>query len=46
MLILAAVVFVALGVWSATDENWSGVIVSIVLAIGALLLLMRRQAPR
>jgi hypothetical protein len=29
---LAAVIFVALGVWSATEENWSGVIVSGVLA--------------
>jgi len=28
-----AVVFVALGVWSATDENWSGVIVSAVVAL-------------
>ena len=34
--ILAAMVFVGLGVWSATDENWSGLIVSAVLAIVCL----------
>ncbi len=31
--ILAAVVFLGLGVWSLTDRNWSGGIVSALLAV-------------
>ncbi len=31
--VLAAVVFLGLGVWSLTDRNWSGVIVSALLAL-------------
>jgi hypothetical protein len=31
--VLAAVVFVGLGVWSLTDRNWSGGIVSALLAV-------------
>jgi len=34
--IVAAVVFVALGVWSALDENWSGLIVSALLAAACI----------
>ncbi|HEX2090508.1 MAG TPA: hypothetical protein VHI54_11375 [Actinomycetota bacterium] len=30
--LFAAVVFMALGIWSAIDQNWSGLIVSLVLA--------------
>jgi peptidoglycan/LPS O-acetylase OafA/YrhL len=30
---LLAVVFVGLAIWSATDENWSGLIVAVVLAV-------------
>jgi hypothetical protein len=28
-----ALVLVALGIWSATDENWSGVLISAALAV-------------
>ena len=31
--VLAAVVFLGLGVWSLTDRNWSGVIVSALLTV-------------
>ncbi len=30
--VAAAVVFMALALWSAMDQNWSGLIVSLVLA--------------
>lgn len=30
--LVAAVVFMALAIWSAMDQNWSGLIVSLVLA--------------
>ncbi len=30
--LVAAVVFMALAVWSAADQNWSGLIVGLVLA--------------
>jgi hypothetical protein len=43
---LAAVIFVALAVWSATDENWSGVIVGGVLAAVCVGFAVRGGAPR
>jgi hypothetical protein len=33
----------ALAIWSATDENWSGVIVSIVLGALAVVALLRTR---
>ncbi len=30
--VVAAVVFMGLAIWSAMDQNWSGLIVSLVLA--------------
>jgi hypothetical protein len=41
---VAAAVFVVLGIWSATDENWSGVIVSLVLAALCVAVLRRPRA--
>jgi hypothetical protein len=41
--VLAAVVFAALAIWSATDANWSGVIVSIVLGALAIAALLRTR---
>ena len=32
MFLVAAVVFMALALWSAMDQSWSGLIVSLVLA--------------
>jgi len=32
---VAAVIFAALAIWSATDENWAGLIVGALLAIAA-----------
>jgi hypothetical protein len=37
---VAAVVFAALAVWSATDENWTGLIIGAALAMGAGMLAM------
>jgi len=42
---LAGVVLVGLAVWSATDENLSGVIVSLVLAALCLFGLVQRRTP-
>lgn len=44
--LLTASVFVGMAIWSATDENWSGVIVSLVLAGLSLGLLRDRKASR
>jgi hypothetical protein len=43
--VLAAVLAV-LAIWSATDQNWSGVIVSVVLAMLALGVMLRRPRTR
>jgi hypothetical protein len=32
---VAALVFAALAVWSATDENWAGLIIGALLAVAA-----------
>ncbi len=32
LFVLAAVILMALAIWSAMDRNWSGLIVSLVLA--------------
>ena len=32
LFVVAAVVLMGLAIWSATDQNWSGLIVSLVLA--------------
>lgn len=42
--LLTASVFVGIAIWSATDENWSGVIVSLVLAGVSLGSLRDRKA--
>lgn len=39
-----AVVFVGLAIWTLTDENWSGVIASAVLAILFVVLAVRRTS--
>jgi hypothetical protein len=44
-LMLAGVILVGLAVWSATDENWAGVIVSLALAAVCLFGLVQRRAP-
>ena len=36
VLVVAAVVFTGLGVWSLTDRNWSGVVLSAALAVACL----------
>jgi LPXTG-motif cell wall-anchored protein len=41
--LVAAVVFMALAVWSAADQNWSGLIVGLVLAGLCLFGLARRR---
>ena len=38
-----AVVFAALGVWSVTAENWSGVIAGAVFAVMFVVLALRRS---
>jgi membrane protein YdbS with pleckstrin-like domain len=45
LLILAAVVFAGLVIWTATDENWSGLIVSVVLLALSIVGLLRRPRP-
>ena len=42
--IVAMVVFAALGIWSATDENWAGVIISLVLVVLCVVGLTRRPS--
>ena len=42
---MAAVVFVGLAIWSATDENWSGLIVSGLLAVLCVAGSMRARTP-
>ncbi len=41
--VVAAVVFMALAIWSAMDQNWSGLIVSLVLAALCLFGLAQRR---
>jgi hypothetical protein len=42
---LGAAIFAGLAIWTATDENWSGVIVSVVLGVLCLVALFRRPRP-
>jgi hypothetical protein len=42
--VLAAVVFVGLAVWSTTEENWSGLIVGLVLAALCVGWVMKRRS--
>ncbi len=42
--VIAAVVLMALALWSAMDQNWSGLIVSLVLAGLCLFGLSRRRS--
>ena len=42
VLIVALLILAALGIWSATDENWAGVIISLALIVLCVVGLTRR----
>ena len=45
LFLLGVVVFGALAIWSATDQNWAGLIAGLVLAVVSVVGLVRRPRP-
>ena len=44
-LAIGALIFAALALWSALDENWAGLIVGLVLLAVCVVVVVRRERP-
>jgi membrane protein YdbS with pleckstrin-like domain len=45
LFLVGVVLFGALAIWSATDQNWAGLIAGLVLAAACVVGLVRRPRP-